>query len=303
MLTITGFIIFFLGHRPRKAAQIKDAPGARLRRWHAITGVPVGLGILMLIVSGLPWTGVWGSVVQQIASENGSSLWGDDPGARSTIGGLIESTSGTSAEAGWALGNGPTGASATMASSVISIDDAVAAAKAEGAAQPYSVIYPVDETGVFSVMSSQWNDNGNPAESEVSLEQTLHVDQYSGEIVDTYGYDDYSMVAQIVSQGIAVHEGRRAGPLNAVASTMFCLAVIFMCVSAPLMWWTRRGTASGMAAPRAKLPLWGNWLLVATMVALGIFLPLFGLSVVVILALDQFLIRQIPRMKKFFGSV
>ena len=152
-------------------------------------------------------------------------------------------------------------------------------------------------------MSSQWNDNGNPAESEVSLERTIHIDQYSGEIVGTYGYDDYSITAQVVSQGIAVHEGRRLGVVNTILSTLFCLAVMFMCISAPIMWWARRGTASGMAAPRAKLPVWGNWLFVIVMIGLGVFLPLFGLSLIVILALDQLLIRRVPPLKKFFGSV
>ena len=84
---------------------------------------------------------------------------------------------------------------------------------------------------------------------------------------------------------------------------MFCLAVMFMCISAPIMWWARRGTASGMAAPRAKLPVWGNWLFVIVMIGLGVFLPLFGLSLIVILALDQLLIRRVPPLKKFFGSV
>ncbi|RGE22458.1 PepSY domain-containing protein [Leucobacter sp. wl10] len=302
VLTITGLIIFFLGRRPRRTARAKGIRGARLRGWHAIAGLPVGLGILLLVVSGLPWTGVWGSVAQQLATGNGASLWADDPGGKSTIGELIERTNGSSAEAGWAIGGGPLGSSEAGGASRISIDDAVAVARAQGAPEPYSVIYPDGETGVFSVMSSQWNDNGNPAESEVSLERTVHVDQYSGKVVGEYGYDDYSVAAQVVSQGIAVHEGRRLGTINTVLSTLFCLAVIFMCVSAPIMWWTRRGTASGMAAPRAKLPVWGSRLLLVALVALGIFLPLFGLSLLVILALDQFLIRRIPRMRKFFGS-
>lgn len=302
VLTITGFIIFFLGRRPRKAAQDRRMKGSRLRGWHAIVGLPVGLGILMLVISGLPWTGVWGSVAQDAAAGNGLSLWGEDPGAQSTIDELIERTSGTNAEAGWAVGNGPTGTSQAVEGTPISIDDAVATARAEGAPEPYSIIYPDGETGVFSVTSSQWDDNGNPAESEVGLERTIHIDQYSGDVVGTYGYDDYSIAAQVVSQGIAVHEGRRLGATNTVLSAMFCVAVMFMCVSAPIMWWTRRGTASGIRAPRAKLPIWGSWLLITVMVALGVFLPLFGLSLIVILALDQLLIRRIPRMKKLFGS-
>lgn len=301
VLTITGFIIFALGRRPRKKMVTKGMRGARVRSWHAIVGLPVGLGILMLVVSGLPWTGVWGSGAQQVANGNGSSLWEQDPGAESTMKDLIEDTDGVSGEAGWAMGNGPTGAS-TGNGATISIDDAVAAARAEGTPPPYSIIYPDSETGVFSVMGSKWNNNGNPAEGEVSLEQTIHVDQYSGEVVGQYGYDDYTVAARAVSQGIAIHEGHRFGVVNTILSTLFCLAVMFMCVTGPLMWWTRRGTASGLGAPRARLPIWGNWTLVAVLIGLGIFLPVFGLSLIVILAFDKLLIRRTPRLTKFFGT-
>ncbi|KJQ53179.1 PepSY-associated TM helix domain-containing protein [Microbacterium sp. SA39] len=302
VLTITGFIIFFLGRKPRKAASTKKAGGARLRSAHALVGLPVGIGIIMLVVSGLPWTGLWGSVAQQVASQGGSSLWGDDPGGESSMEELIETTDGTNAPAGWAVGMGATGQS-TGAGAQVSIDTAVAAAEAEGAPTPYYVIYPADEAGVFSVMSSQWNQQGNPAESDVTLERTVHVDQYSGDVVAQYGYEDYSPMAQAVSQGIAIHEGRRFGPINTILTSLFCLGVIFLCVSAPIMWWRRRGTASGTAAPRARLPLFGNIVLLVVVAALGIFLPMFGLSLLVILAVDQLLIRRMPSWKRFFNTV
>ncbi|TFC57494.1 MULTISPECIES: PepSY domain-containing protein [unclassified Cryobacterium] len=301
VLSISGFIIFFLGRRPRKAGRNKNVTGSRIRGMHAIAGVPVGLGILMLVVSGLPWTGVWGTLAQQVATDTSASLWGEDPGADSTIRDLMEKTNGTSAEAGWAIGNGPLGASAG-GGTPISIDIAVAAATAAGAPEPYSVMYPDGDTGVFSVTGGQWDNNGNAAESDVTQEQTVHVDQYSGAIAARYGYDDYSAVAKVVSQGIAVHEGRRFGAVNMIATTLFCLAVIFMCVSGPIMWWTRRGTASGTAAPRAKLPVWGHRVLLVAMTALGIFLPMFGLSLLIVLALDQLLIRRVPRLRRFFRT-
>ncbi|SCF23174.1 Uncharacterized iron-regulated membrane protein [Micromonospora haikouensis] len=302
VLTITGFIIFFLGRRARSGAQAKGKRGARLRGWHAVVGLPVGLGILLLVISGLPWTGFWGAKAQQVAVQGGSGLWGEDPGAESTIRQQIEDTDGQSAPAGWAAGNAPQGSSIGTGTP-ISIDRAVTAAAAEGAPGPYLIMYPEGEKGVFSVMSSQWYNVGNPAESDVSQERTIHVDQYSGDVVGQYGYDDYSAAAKVVSQGIALHEGRRLGTFNTILSTFFCLAVIFMCVTGPMMWWTRRRTASGLAAPRAKLPVWGNWTLLGAMVVLGAFLPLFGLSLLIILALDQLLIRRIPALRSFFGTV
>ncbi|WP_232679231.1 PepSY domain-containing protein [Nocardioides sp. R-C-SC26] len=333
VLTITGFIIFFLGRRPRAGARAKGLRGARLRGTHAVVGLPVGLGILLLVVSGLPWTGVWGEKAQNLAADNGTSFWGADPGAESTLGDLIESADGKSGPAGWAVANGPTAESdpGALAPSgepstgdedsghaghgsggadpspewsgpTVSIDDAIAAAAQVGAPGPYFVTYPGDERGVFSVFGWQWSNNGNPAASDVTQELTVHVDQYSGNVVGEYGYDDYSALAKTVSQGIALHEGRRFGAVNTVMTTVFCLAVIFMCISGPVMWWRRRGTASGLAAPRARLPIFGNWLLLIAVAALGVFLPLFGISLIAILLLDQLVIRRVPAMSRYFAS-
>ncbi len=302
VLTVTGFIIFFLGRRPRKAATAKKVPGARLRNWHALVGLPVGLGILMLVVSGLPWTGVWGSLASSVASTTGDSLWGADPGAESTVKEQIEATNGSSSPAGWEVADLPT-ATSTGSGAQISIDAATAAARTEGAPEPYFVTYPEGETGVFSVYGYQWANNGNAAEADVSLQKTVHVDQYSAAPLAVYSYDDLSALSKTVANGIAIHEGRRFGPVNMVLTTLFCLAVIFMCVSAPMMWWRRRGTASGMAAPRAKLPIFANGLLLIAVIALGVFLPLFGLSLLVVLAADQLLIRRIPAARRFFGTV
>lgn len=303
VLTITGFIIFFLGRRPRAGALAKKSPGARLRFSHAIAGVPVGLGILMLVVSGLPWTGIWGSIAQNLASQNQSTLWSDDPGATSTVKEQLERADGTDGPVGWTATDIPSAQSSGVVGTTISVDRAAQAARSQGAPEPYFITYPTDDAGVFSVYSYEWANNGNVAESDVTQAETIHVDQYSGEIVARYGYGDYSPLAQAVSQGIALHEGRRFGPVNMILTTLFCLAVMFLCVSAPIMWWTRRGTASGLAAPRAQLPVFGNWLLLVAIVALGVFLPLFGLSVVVVLAIDWLLIRRVPAMKKFFGTV
>ena len=42
-----------------------------------------GVGLLTLLVSGLPWTGFWGAQVQELATEQGTSMWSLDHGAES----------------------------------------------------------------------------------------------------------------------------------------------------------------------------------------------------------------------------
>jgi uncharacterized iron-regulated membrane protein len=82
-----------------------------------------------------------------------------------------------------------------------------------------------------------------------------------------------------------------------------CLAIVFSCVSGPLMWWRRRPTRSGsVGAPRGRMPLRTSPSLVTGLVLLGVLLPLFGLSVLLVLLLDQLVVRRVPALAGWFGA-
>ena len=84
----------------------------------------------------------------------------------------------------------------------------------------------------------------------------MHVDRYGGEVVSTYGFDDYPALAKVVSQGIGLHEGRSLGLWSFWGSALMCVAIIFMCLSGPLMWWRRRPRRRGaIGAPRGRMPI------------------------------------------------
>ena len=77
-----------------------------------------------------------------------------------------------------------------------------------------------------------------------------------------------------------------------------------MCVTGPLMWWRRRPPRRRLArgAPRpdaaagdARCSSWASW-------RSGVFLPLFGLSLLVVLLLDQLVLRRVPALAHWFGS-
>ena len=161
-----------------------------------------------------------------------------------------------------------------------------------------TVAVPDMDAGVYSVIGYAFDD---PTD-----ERAVHVDRFGGQVVATYGYDDYPMLAKAVSQGIGLHEGRSLGLLNFWASALFCLAVVFMCVTGPLMWWRRRPRrgATGQAsvgAPRGRMPIRGTPLLAVGLVALGVFLPLFGSSLLIVLILDQLVIRRFRPLSAWFG--
>ncbi len=311
VMTLTGYYLFFKGRKARLRRVAANAKGAVMRHRHGLIGAIAGAWILLLVGSGLPWTGLWGSAVQKLATGSGFSLWGEDPGASSTLGDKLTAAGNSSAPAPWAEGAATVPTSTAMppmpgmdhgtaqaAGGVvgrISLDRVVATAAQDGLPTPYFVLYPDAPDGVFSVMSDMWHDPSAPAYTDTTLEKVTHVDQYSGVVAGRYGFDDYSPTAKVVSQTISAHEGQRFGSLNFVASALFCVAILFLCVTGPIMWWRRR-PAGGLGAPRGSMPLRRSpWLLVM-LVALGLFLPLFGLSLVVLYLVDLLVIRRRPRV-------
>jgi len=259
----------------------------------------------MLLVSGLPWTGLWGTQVQQLATDRGTSMWSlDHGGVSDPTSSLDESLPHSHAvDVPWGMGASPVPQSSVPAGgaevesfSVANIDTAVAVADGEGLRHPMTVAVPGDDAaGVFSVIGYAFD--------APSDERTVHVDRYGAQVVSTYGFDDYPVLAQVVSQGIGLHEGRSLGLWSFWGSALMCAAVIFMCLSGPLMWWRRRPSGAGaLGAPRGRMPLRATPLLGVGLVLLGVLLPMFGISLVVVLLLDQVVLRRVPALSSCFAT-
>lgn len=311
VMALTGYYLYFKGRRSRKKAvdeekaEKKPNPFTklRLRSQHGLAGAVAGVGILFLVLSGLPWTGFWGENFQSIATGQGQSMWGEDPGAESKLGSALENASGESAPAPWVLGESDLPKSTGVdEGKTLSVDYLAQTAMKDGLPGPYFIVFPESETGVYSVIADQWMVAGNPAYSDVTQEAVVHIDQYSGEILGRYSYDEYSALAKVVSNSIAIHEGRRFGVVSQVATVAFCVGVLFLCVTAPIMWWRRRKAGQGLAAPMGSISFKEQPWLVAGLVVLGVALPLFGASLLLILLLDKFVIRKSKRLAKIFNS-
>ena len=220
VMAITGYYLFFRGWRARRRLAKKDAATARLRSGHAWTGTFIGVGLLMLVVSGLPWTGIWGAQAQKVAAGAGTSFWSEDHGALSNpTSTLDESLPHSHGVVPWAQEQSEVPQSSRDPErSVANLDTAVAVGEREGLTHPMTVILPSEQTGVFSTIGYAFN--------EPTAERTVHVDRFGGTVVSQYGYDDYGTLAKAVTHGIALHEGRHFGTVNMVMTTLFCLAVI-----------------------------------------------------------------------------
>ena len=302
VMALTGYVLFVRGWRARRRARASGRPGAALRSRHALVGSFVGLGLLYLVVSGLPWTGVWGEQVQAYATRHGSSMWSLDHGAASDpASSLDESLPHSHAtDVPWALADSEVPTSDPDQGedrNVANVDTAVLVAEQEGLRHPMTVALPGEDAGgVYSVIGYAFD--------APSDERTVHVDRYGGQAVSTYGFDDYPLLAKVVSQGIGLHEGRSLGLWSFWGSALMCLSVIFMCVTGPLMWWRRRPRGAGrMGAPRGRMPLRSTPLLVLGLLGLAVFLPVFGISLLAVLVLDQLVLRRVPALAGWFDSV
>ncbi|MDO7868313.1 PepSY-associated TM helix domain-containing protein [Nocardioides jiangxiensis] len=294
VMALTGYYLHWRGRTARARRRLAKARGAALRHRHATVGLAVGIGLLGLVVSGLPWTVWWGAKVQTLASSQGTSMWSADPGAQSSAPTLDASVP-HSHNVPWGSGRSPVPSSAPEqeGASPVGVDYAIGAAERRGLSHPMTVVLPADATGVYSVMGYAFH--------APSREATVHVDQFTGQPVAQYGYGDYSALAKVVDQGIALHEGRRFGSLNLAVSAAFCLAVIFLCLAGPLMWWRRRPRGSSLGAPRGRLDVRTGPFAVAGLAGLALVLPVFGASLVAVFALDQLVLRRVTPLKNFFN--
>lgn len=122
------------------------------------------------------------------------------------------------------------------------------------------------------------------------------------EVTDRTDFKDYPFMAKLTRWGIDTHMGLQFGLANQIALFVFALALMLMCAWGYLMWWQRRpkgergfGPAPTLASLR-QVPLWAWGLTAVFAVAVGIFIPLLGISLLVFLVADT-LVSLVHRRK------
>jgi uncharacterized iron-regulated membrane protein len=290
------------------------------RDLHAVPGFYAVALIGFLILTGLPWTGFWGETFAQVSSKFPAQMWDDIPQSTVLTGSLNQRSivvpwaveqlpmprsqvvsdvkSNMTAELVVARTNANEPASAPLSALAqtrleVSLDDVVAIAQAKGAPPGFSVTLPDGETGVYTV--SAFPDN--PAE-----EVTMHIDQYSGKVLADVRWKDYGIVPKAVEMGIALHEGRYFGLANQLLMLFAASVTILLSVTGAILWWQRRPKGTGLIGAPPLPPHVQHWRVPLAIVAvLGLAFPLVGLSLVIMLLLDYFVLSRIPALRRLFG--
>jgi uncharacterized iron-regulated membrane protein len=209
---------------------------------------------LFLLVTALPWTTVWGAGFKELRQ----------------LGSVRQDWSaGRAAEHAEHLRdmNTPTVASP------VTLDDIVRRVNALHLDPPVRVYLPSERQPFWRVRNETQN---RPRVRELEL------DLRTGELLREQKFGAKPLLDRIIGIGVAAHEGQLFGAANQVLGLTTALGLITLCISAIVMWWRRRpGGRLGIPAARVE-GFRISWPLGLTIVALGVLLPVFGASLVVL---------------------
>ncbi|MEH7293379.1 PepSY domain-containing protein [Priestia megaterium] len=292
VLIVTGAFLWW----PRKKDKIKgvliprfsEGKNVLARDLHAVPAFWISAGMLFLVLTGLPWSGLWGNAFQQIATNAGvgypPSIW---------VGSAPTSTVQTKdvADVPWGAETLEVPSSTAQQYTKVSLDDIVGIAKEQHIHDGYTISIPQEPQGVYtlSVFSPRAQD-----------EATIHLDQYTGAVLADYRYGNYGFMGKLIALGITLHKGTQFGFMNQLMGLIICIGIAGIAISGSLLWWKRK-PAKNIGAP--KVPE-GNAMRIVTciIVVLGILFPLVGLSLVIVWLLDFFVIKRIPALKRFLNA-
>ncbi|HSC82665.1 MAG TPA: PepSY domain-containing protein [Pseudomonas sp.] len=264
------------------------------RDLHAVTGFWGSALLLFMLLTGMTWTGFWGEKFAGAWNHFPPAMWDavpqSDQQARSLNSAAVQTVA-------WAVENTPLPVSdahaahhghagaAPAAANQIGLQQVVDVARERGVAPGYSVTLPSAADGVYTVALFA---------DDPRHDATLHLDQYSGQVLADIRWADYGLVARTVESGAMLHEGRMFGLANQLLMLGVCLLILLSALSGLVIWWKRRPQGSlGVPPLRHDLPLWKGG--VAIMLLLGLAFPLVGASLLLMAALDWLLARRLTQ--------
>jgi uncharacterized iron-regulated membrane protein len=301
---------------PRKTRGLAGVVYPRLRAggrtfWrdlHAVTGLWVSLFALFLLVSGLPWAKSWGGMLKTLRQLDTVPV-AQQPGQRPPA--QDWTTGRTSELAQRAAENAPAPIPTTdgmagmehaghhrhaqgdaRANIDLSAIDSMVATVAPLALAPPVLIAPPSKA------STQWTARSDAANRPLRV--TLTLDATSGAVLKRQDFGSRPLLDRIIGTGVAAHEGQLFGWFNQLLGVLTALGLTAMSLGALVLWWQRK-PAGALGAPK-PLPGRGfGFFIAGLVVALGILLPLLGVSMIAVLLAERFVLRRITVTRNFLG--
>lgn len=233
--------------------RLRAKPYVVLRDLHTVIGFYIAVIAIVISVTGLIYTYVWGSGFRYAAEKT------------ETYDILMK----------------PVPSKSAPGANDLSIDRIVEIAQRKMPGNNLTVSFPRVPNGVYTVYGG--NERG-PGANEI-----LFIDRASGEILEDYYNSQLKTVFRLGTWNYPLHVGTIWGLPTKIIWLVTCIVLTTLPVTGVWMWWQRRPTGR-LGLPRrvdARRPRW----LIATVTATSILLPAVGLSVVVFLVVEFLMSR------------
>ena len=279
IMVLTGIYLWW----PRRTGGLAGVLYPRLwtgrrifwRDLHAVSGLWMTLPVLFLLVSGLPWAANWGAYLD----------------AARQLAGQVSN------ERDWAAGSSAPPAMPMVTNrkltdrDYLAVDRVVPGALALRFDWPVIVSPQADPIDAWTVRSNTQN---RPRR------ETATIDGETGALLSRQGFSSRDTLDRIVDVGVAAHEGQLFGWPNQLLGLLTAALLLLASVSAAIHWWQRRPSGVlGAPVPNAR-PRFAP-LLVLTAVVLGMLLPLFGTSLLIVVAVERLVLIRLPRLSRWLG--
>ncbi|WP_299443290.1 PepSY domain-containing protein [uncultured Aquimarina sp.] len=253
VLIVTGLYVWW----PSKGWKLKGyfVPRTHLdkrtfyRDIHAISGFWISILLLMILAGGFPWTDVFGNNFKQ-----------------------IQKLTNTGYPTTWQTNQ----IQSNPSRNPLTLDQIVAKAKTRQLPGTVTLSFPKGPKGVFSVS------NFNP--SDLSSQQKIHFDQYSGEPILKHTWKDVGILMRGRMWFMAFHQGE-FGVWNWWLMLSTAIILTIMSASAIVSYVLRKRRKS-WDVPKVPVSFKVGYGIIAILVVLSVIFPLFGISLLLILGIE-----------------
>jgi uncharacterized iron-regulated membrane protein len=285
VMVVTGLYLWW----PRQANGLAGLIWPRLDKgsrifWrdiHAVTGVWVSFCAVFLILSGLPWTNVWGDAFDKVRVATGTAPIAQD---------WSKGRSSEHADMGGVAGGGHAGHLPTGVYTA-NIDDIVASARAARLQPPVLVFPPSAKKPNWRAVSQTQN---RP------LGSTLEFSADDGTQLGRANFGDKHPIDQAVGVGLAAHEGALFGPLNQLVGLLTALGLVTLCVSAFVLW-RKRAPVGVLGAPPPIPDQKIGFGIGAIILGFGFFLPVLGISLICVALFERLILSRFVQARAWLG--
>jgi len=266
---------------------------------HAATGIWVSCLALFLLLTGLPWAAVWGNYLNKVRELTGTTAVRQEWPVGAAVVPPVASAD-TSAPAHAAASSlfadaftdaGLICGTRSAPAWYQAINQVATEARRLALPPPVLISPPAPGASLWTVRSDTQN---RPQRV------TVLVDPDTGTVVGRETFGDQHLIDRIVGVGVAAHEGQLFGWPNQLLGVLTACSLVLLSVSAVVLWWRRRPAGMLGAPPlrRAEAPGPGFWLV---LVLLGVCLPLFAISAMLVKLVETLVLRRIPSVRTWLG--